>query len=397
MATTRVYDGTGLPTIPVKASQAATTLYVKSTGNDANVGSSSSPLLTIQEAINRIPDVLEHAFIIDIGTGSFAGFILGHKSLNFNGNITIQGAMKTATLATGPSSGTSTGGDTVSLVHTGAGWTASDLIGKWVYVNSNLYLIASNTTDTLYIVGSASSMSGKAYVIQDNDTTLTSNAKINGINGSDSTITIQKLKLATGTNYGMYATYVRGSITAKYLYAENESSAGIYCWFVDYFSAFGLYSKNCYNGFQFKDCDFVTGTFMTNGSTYQGFYMSGGTIFYAGGVFNGSSSSYGAYFLNVRGSLSPFDCNNNALGGIQLINTTVDSLYYPIIGTGNTGFGVNVGKYCHLSIKGGTTITGSLGNYSFNNTYARTWATDFATLGDIVVAEDTFASVERVG
>lgn len=390
-------DGSGTIREPAETSTSALTLYVRSTGADTNDGlTTGTALLTIQAAIDKIPDILEHAISIDIGTGSFAGFILGHKSLNYNGNISITGAMKTATLATGTATGTSTGGSTTTLVHTGQVWTTNDLANRWVYVNSNLYVIASNTSDTLTLVGQAgTTMSGKAYDIQDNDTTLTSNVKLAGIHGGDNTLTIQKLKLATGANYGIYAQYIHCSFFPKYLYMEGATSAGIYVWFADYILASELSAKNCSYGYQMKDVAFVSGTFFSNGSTYNGFSLSGGNLSFLTGKFNSSSSSYGLAITNsVSSSVYNCGCASNAGGGVILDNATLSSPYTPITGTGNTGWGCKLTNHSVLKISNSNTVTGTLGELTIDDITPITWAS-FANVGDIAVNPNKLRQVER--
>ena len=161
---------------------AAFTLYVRTTGADTNDGlTSGTALLTIQAAINKIPNVVNHKVTVDIGAGTFAGFLLQNKQMGVwsglattDRTIVIQGAgYVAATLASGNVTGTVESGTTRTIDDTtGAHWTAHDLRGRILYVNSIYYVIRDNTATQLEIAGAhGSSMSG-TYAIKDYATVI---------------------------------------------------------------------------------------------------------------------------------------------------------------------------------------------------------------------------------
>lgn len=167
------YDGKA-----VTETTGALTLYVRSDGNDSSnctADAAGQACLTIQAAINKIPTVVKHQVTINIGAGHFAGFILANKMLQmYNGQtaqwpLTIQGAaFANFTPATGSGSGTSDGGSTTTLSDSTQSWTAHNLRGKIVYVNSGYLIIRDNDATSFETIGaSGATMSGKAYVIQD--------------------------------------------------------------------------------------------------------------------------------------------------------------------------------------------------------------------------------------
>lgn len=90
-------DGNGLASvdttdIPLKTT-ADMTLYVRTDGNDNNDGSvndSSHALQTIQAAINKIPQIVNHAVTINVATGTY-NETLNVKGFTGYGNIIING------------------------------------------------------------------------------------------------------------------------------------------------------------------------------------------------------------------------------------------------------------------------------------------------------------------
>lgn len=168
------YDGKA-----VTETTGALTLYVRSDGNDSSnctADAAGQACLTIQAAVNKIPTIVKHQVTVNIGAGNFAGFMLANKLIQMysgqtasNWPITIQGATWTNfTPATGTGSGTSDGGSTTTLVHSTQTWTAHDLRGKVVYVNSGYLIIRDNDATSLETIGaSTATMSGKAYVLKD--------------------------------------------------------------------------------------------------------------------------------------------------------------------------------------------------------------------------------------
>jgi len=176
--TTKNFDARGQLEY-VRTTVADITYYVATTGLDTNDGlTAPTALLTIQEAINRVPKNIKHKVTIEVGAGNFGAFRVSGFSLSTwvgdgtDYQFTIRGAAFIPwTPATGLGSGTSTGGTTNTLIDAGGGWTAHDLRGKWVYVNSEWLIIRDNDATSLETIGiSGSTMSGKAYVIQDHST-----------------------------------------------------------------------------------------------------------------------------------------------------------------------------------------------------------------------------------
>jgi hypothetical protein len=170
------------------ATTANLTLYVNAaTGNDGNDGKTpTTAFLTIQKAIDSLPDRIRHRVSINVAAGNYAGFsIIGFIIDPAAGvttcGITILGAYTNASVATGTATGTFTSTTTGSsatvtytvLGDTGQNWTVNDLRGKVLEVLTgtsagSIIPIVSNTANTLTLAStSAVGSVGGTYAIRD--------------------------------------------------------------------------------------------------------------------------------------------------------------------------------------------------------------------------------------
>lgn len=152
---------------------------VTSTGSDSGSGLTAQPLKTIQAAINKVPNVLQEAFNINLGSGTFDGFTVA--STYGRGTLRIIGGRTLATVATGVNTGTAGGSTTTTSLQKPAAasnWTANDLIGKWLYVSGG---------------GGYSSVPVLRPILANTTTTLT----VNAVTGMDSTTTFDIVDLTT--------------------------------------------------------------------------------------------------------------------------------------------------------------------------------------------------------
>ena len=176
--------GGSAPTNMATVSTAAVTYYVRSDGNDANDGLASDSghsLLTIQAAINKLPQHINHAYVVDIGAGNFAGFGMTGRNVNIQGSLNITGALGQVTLGSGHrNSGTGgAGSDTFTLVDLSGvnDWTANELRGYLLYVPSRgeYRVIRNNTATTINCVGAfGATLNGLAYQIYEQKTIVNS-------------------------------------------------------------------------------------------------------------------------------------------------------------------------------------------------------------------------------
>jgi len=158
----------------IKSTTQDLTLYVRSDGSDSNDGlTTGTALATVQEAIDRIPKFIRHNVIIDIGEGTFSAFYLSGFFATESKVLTVKGTLGTPTLTTGTTSGTATGGDTLTLIDSGQSWTADELKGMLLEVDGEKHYIKSNTSTQIDMVGAfGASTSGKSYIIKEHKTTI---------------------------------------------------------------------------------------------------------------------------------------------------------------------------------------------------------------------------------
>lgn len=157
-----------------------------STGNDSfNCQSASTPCLTIQGAVNKVPKLLRDQVTVNVAAGIYAGFIVSGFSEDVGvqqstGGLLIDGALANSTLATGSATGTAAGAGQVAgsgstfgvLCDSGATWTVNDLRGRFITTASptnSAFVVSSNTATCVTIVGTWSlPVAGvTTYTIQD--------------------------------------------------------------------------------------------------------------------------------------------------------------------------------------------------------------------------------------
>lgn len=181
---------------------AALTLYVDSTGNDANActATGTSACLTIQGAFDKIPANERHPVTVSIGAGNFAGAVLAGKTVqparggqaNY---IDVVGTLATETgLAASTDGGVAQTSGTLTaftaastsipalFTDSTAGWATDDLKGRLIEITSgtgvtatSIYVIVSNTANTLsaQTLTTATAAAGSGYAIRKWGTVIT--------------------------------------------------------------------------------------------------------------------------------------------------------------------------------------------------------------------------------
>ncbi len=191
---TTITRGNFLPR-PVYATQSALSYFVDaSTGNDSNNCTSvSTPCLTIQGAVNRVPKILRHVVTITVAAGTYAGGAY-LEDFHFESGFTpstgaylqISGTLINATPATGTATGTATAGSAGSfgtttwgtLTDSGQSWTVNDLRGKLIEITAGtgsgqVRAIDSNTATAITVAGTwTAPVAGSTYAIRDWGTTI---------------------------------------------------------------------------------------------------------------------------------------------------------------------------------------------------------------------------------
>ena len=153
---------------------------------------SAFPFRNVQAALNALPPIRDYDVAIDVGAGSFTGFVV--TPWLGKGKTVITNATALATLASGVNSGTAgVGTTTTSLVKPGAAanWTLNNLLGKRVRITAGGGFDSANPSQT--------------WPIKSNTTTAVS---VDPIPGMDSTTQFQIVDLAT--TYTVAGSTVRG-------------------------------------------------------------------------------------------------------------------------------------------------------------------------------------------
>ncbi len=146
------------------------TLYVETTGDDANPGTADRPFRTIQAALDYLkPLLIMSSVTVQIGIGTFDGFVLFENNLNTSGTLTIQGVKSTVDSGIGSSSAILTSSQT--FTDGTKNWTVDEHVGRSLKVGTTLAPIVSNTATTLKILTTTNHV-GVAYTIEKRDTII---------------------------------------------------------------------------------------------------------------------------------------------------------------------------------------------------------------------------------
>lgn len=169
------------------ATQGTLALFVDgASGNDSNActASGSSACLTIQGAINKIPELLQYAVTVDIAAGTYAGFRMINHAVNPastaspTGSIYVRGAAQSNfSPATGSATGTVTSVSTDAVgfhvvTDSGQTWTVDNLSTRFLSLtggtgSGQVCPIISNTATavTVSCTFSPAPVAGTTYAI----------------------------------------------------------------------------------------------------------------------------------------------------------------------------------------------------------------------------------------
>lgn len=177
--------------IPAYKTTSAQSWYVNaSTGSDSNnCTDSTTPCLTIQGAVNKVPKLLQYGVTVNVAAGTYgcfyvSGFACDPSVQQTTGGLMIDGyaAFTNSTLATGTATGTATAGSagTASppvygtLTDGAQTWTVNDLRGRFLILtggtgSGQTRTISSNTGTVVTITGvfSPAPDATTTYAIQD--------------------------------------------------------------------------------------------------------------------------------------------------------------------------------------------------------------------------------------
>jgi hypothetical protein len=137
----------------------ALTLWVDPSGSDSAMGTQSAPLLTISEALSRVPRYVGHDVTIKVNAGTYPESLLVNVNLLNASSLTIEGqSWVVVTPTSGLATGTVASVSLQTLSVSGAAWDINDFKGRFLHVLTGglagRYLpIASNTSNTIDLHG----------------------------------------------------------------------------------------------------------------------------------------------------------------------------------------------------------------------------------------------------
>ncbi len=329
------------------------TYYVSTAGNDGNDGlTPATALLTIQAAINKIPRVISHHIVVNVGPGNFAGFVVTGRTVDVaNGSFIIRGSdFVTYTPPHGNSSGTGTNGNEWELIDATQSWGVNELCGKLVYVNGDYLYIRSNTATALYTVGvSSSTMMGKAYVLKDHSTIINSTSHPMAsifVDANLGTIILEKLKVASTS--GVHNIYIsQTNATIRYIWANmpTASPAGSAITVL----ATGLptlleniYTCDSFIGIRiFASSSAVLLNTMARTNTYAGVYVDSSSAVFLDHAY-GDDSFRGIVMLNnLASTITGSKVRGNSLYGIEVLSVLEATIYGNECESNLYGMGLN--------------------------------------------------------
>src|SRR3990167_9516153 len=134
--------------VEFQSTQASTTYYVASTGNDyADCTTESAQCLTVDGTLNKIPKALRHETKVKLAAGSFGGLHVSGFAEDVGlqqttAGLLIEGTLADITPATGSATGTATAvvtGDVDTngtLTDSEQTWTTDDLQGHFLVITA---------------------------------------------------------------------------------------------------------------------------------------------------------------------------------------------------------------------------------------------------------------------
>ena len=445
-STTRLYQkttaaaGTYVDLVSNDEYQSAITLAVSTTGNDSDptrpariVGGdwTTKPFATIQAALAALPKLLRGVLtpaVINVAAGTYAGFLTRGVTIP----VKLQGVRQAATLATGPNTGTATGGSGSTLILTGAGWTLDNLVGRYLSIVSGpgagqIPAIAKNTTDTITLAGNASPGFGVGSVFAIEDSAVIINGPTPGSSYpcflTDFTNTFTITDIVVNASSSIHYVYASAAGVASFVRCRSNSAP-----FAGFLISNGsalAFLADCVAktpgsaGFYCQGCQSVVATGnLAFGGNFGYLYYLGIEILIAAAANTARSCvvgfrAEGAPRLSCS-DLKILDCGtavvlvgsvlrvsglfiDNCYVTTTQMNTSTLHVLNAFAGSGNVGFGVNAKGAGNLVFLEGLTptITGSSGDATVDGATPLVWAAAFGVPDTYAVDTTSGARIYR--
>lgn len=225
-------------------STATQTLYVSTTGNDNNpCTSAGAACLTIDGALNKLPNTLRHDATISVAAGAYAAPLnITRKDLTIVGGVTLSvtGTMSTPTLTTGTTSGTLTASAAGSasigpgtVTDSGQSWTVNELKNKFIRFSSGTlsgqsFPISSNTA-TVITIPSNQAAGTVAYTIEEIGSTFVSSSAITwrGLQGAGN-LSLSNLKVERSSSGSGPSPNIGAVLTLTNVWVKGATGNGMF-------------------------------------------------------------------------------------------------------------------------------------------------------------------------
>jgi hypothetical protein len=396
------------------------TLAVTTAGSDIPVATrpskiaagdySTIPYLTIQAAINALPNVLKnaHTATINVGAGTFAGFQIDST---IQGNtVTVAGTRATSTPVTGPDSGVATAGGVRTLTLAAAGWTVDDLVGRYLNITAgtgsgNTLIIAANTADTITTADALTMAVGSTFTLQDLATVITPGwsgsygVSVYHVYGKTQ---LTDLKITAASTVGLFS---KGNLNLGLTRVIASGQAyGIYDQDTQYFlpiqvgalsnASYGLWlagnslvGDSTARGIFIKSCA-GTGAYIDTLTAliFDGLYIRNNTGTTALSLYHANVAQFlNTELIDVKVGASLWR-SNVVFTTLDITNATTTPFQYlygsdidfqtAFTGTGNTGYGLNLhDSRARINLGVTPTIAGTSGDFTIDGATVETWAT----------------------
>ncbi len=410
-------------------------LYVDNAGDDSNACTANgvNACATIQGAITKIPHVIRKSYTIIMQSAqTHAGFILANRHFGNSGGTSGWGKLEikgssTVNCDISGSSGTITSGDDYSLTDTTKSWSVNGARGCSVANGGMIFLVASNTSDTLtfanknvngFDAAEAYSVSTPRAIISAAPAGLYTRVLFLNLSGEASEagyhtefrdvkvegatagypvivvndvthIKFNRIGIATSIAKGSWSLVAKdvGTLELETVYSHQADYGGFYLEDIDHITSVGGFVSNDVGSsstdasITFKNCKSVEDV---------------GIAAYTTGTGN-CVDFLGMQKIALQ-RLIASDCAGDGMyidtGTLFVRAGYADSGVFT--GTGNGGYGVSVLPFSNFVFGNGTSITGTYGDATMDNGFTvLVWGTAFASDGDIVVNSSAFCRIER--
>ena len=209
----------------------ALTLYVETSGDDANDGTYFAPFKTVQAALDWLrPYVIQAPVTIQVGIGTFDGYNIPALTIERGGRVGGTDLTAGSVTISGTLVASITGlvGITESGAVTDASktWTVNEHVGKMLGIDNSasVYPIQSNTATRIVACSGASSPAGRTYTIYDFGTVIHSNVSISASSNLTGGIVFEP-----GAGARMVPVALQGSILVTHQKITHTPTLGYTC------------------------------------------------------------------------------------------------------------------------------------------------------------------------